>query len=232
MPADRVRWVKWWAAVALLIEISFGCAARPDPAARPSAFHPTALSGHRIAHRIDHVPFVPGDPGACGPAALSSLLAYWGDPVPVDAIARALARPSLAGVLPLDLARFAADRVSRPTPGLSRGVALEATEAIGSIDWLRGEVRRDRPVIVFLDLGFGPWRRGHFVVVVGYDDAAGDVALYSGRDSRAIMSYARFTRAWQRAGSWALRLAPSDTVGGGALDAEPRRIAGPMDGGS
>jgi hypothetical protein len=87
-------------------------------------------------------------------------------------------------------------------------------------------------VIVFLDLGFGPWRRGHFVVVVGYDDAAGDVALYSGRDSRAIMSYARFTRAWQRAGSWALRLAPSDTVGGGALDAEPRQSAGPLDGGS
>jgi hypothetical protein len=45
------------------------------------------------------------------------------------------------------------------------------------------------------------------------------------------MSYARFTRAWQRAGSWALRLAPSDTVGGGALDAEPRRSAEPMDGG-
>ena len=62
MPADRVRWVKWWAAVALLIEISFGCAARPDPAARPSAFHPTALS----AHRIDHVPFVPGEPGSYG----------------------------------------------------------------------------------------------------------------------------------------------------------------------
>jgi hypothetical protein len=230
MPADRVQWVKWWAAVALLIEISFGCAARP------SAFHPTVLSGHRI----DHVPFVPGDPGACGPAALSSLLAYWGDPVSVDAIARALARPSLAGVLPLDLARFADDRVSRPPPEPSRGVTLEATEAIGSIDWLRGEVRRDRPVIVFLDLGFGPWRRGHFVVVVGYDDAAGDVALYSGRDPRAIMSYARFTRAWQRAGSWALRLAPSDAVGVVIPETTPRRIverheqaaAGPLDGGS
>lgn len=228
MPADRVRWVKWWAAVALLIEISFGCAARPDSASRPSAFHPAASSGHRIAD----VPFVPGAPGACGPAALSSLLAYWGDPVPVDAIARALARPSLAGVLPLDLARFAADRVSRPAPALSRGVALEATEAIGSIDWLRGEVRRDRPVIAFLDLGFGPWRRGHFVVVVGYDDAAGDVALYSGRDARAIMSYARFTRAWQRGGSWALRLAPANAADVVIPETTPGRIAGPMDGGS
>lgn len=226
MPADRVRWVKWWAAVALLIEISFGCAARP------AVLHPTALSGHRSAHRIANVPFVPGDPGACGPAALSSLLAYWGDPVPVDAIARALAKPSLAGVLPLDLARFAADRVSRPASGVSRGVALEATETIGSIDWLRDEVRRDRPVIAFLDLGVGPWRRGHFVVVVGYDDASADVALYSGRDARAIMSYARFTRAWQRAGSWALRLAPADAAGVVIPEATPRRIAGPMDGGS
>ncbi len=226
MPADRVRWVKWWAAVALLIEISFGCAARP------AVLHPAALSGHRSVHRIANVPFVPGDPGACGPAALSSLLAYWGDPVPVDAIARALAKPSLAGVLPLDLARFAADRVSRPASGVSRGAALEATETIGSIDWLRDEVRRDRPVIAFLDLGVGPWRRGHFVVVVGYDDASGDVALYSGRDARAIMSYARFTRAWQRAGSWALRLAPADAAGVVIPEATPRRIAGPMDGGS
>ena len=53
------------------------------------------------------------------------------------------------------------------------------------------------------------------------------------------MSYARFTRAWQRAGSWALRLAPSDAVGVVIPETTPRRIverheqaaAGPLDGG-
>ena len=194
MPADRVRWVKWWAAVVLLIGISFGCAAGPDPSVRPFASDPTAVS----AHRIDHVPFVPGDPGACGPAALASLLAYWGDPVPVDAIARALARPSLAGVLPLDLARFAADRVSN------------LTATTGSIDWLQDEIRRDHPVMAFLDLGIGPWRRGHFVVVIGYREASRGLLLYSGRQPDAVMSYARFVRAWKRGGFWALAHLPSD----------------------
>ncbi|MFZ5861538.1 MAG: C39 family peptidase [Nitrospirota bacterium] len=142
------------------------------------------------------MPFVPGDPGACGPAALASVLAYWGDAVTVQEIVDAVAAPSLAGVLPLDLARFAARRAAD-------AAVIPAAATVG---WLRSRVAEDQPLVVFLDLGFGPVRQGHFVVVVGYDDVAERVLLYSGRDPEASMSYHRFTASWKRAGWWALAL--------------------------
>jgi hypothetical protein len=107
-------------------------------------------------------------------------------------------------VLPLDLARFAETRA----PGAT--VLAEA----GSLAWLRERVAGDQPVVVFLDLGFGPVRRGHFVVLVGYDDAAGQVLLYSGRDASAAMSYRRFASSWDRAGRWALALTGRRDAGG------------------
>lgn len=135
-----------------------------------------------------------GEPGACGPAALASVLGYHDDPVSVEDIAQAIGAPSLAGVLPLDLERYAA---ARP-----RGAAVWT--GAGSLAWLRERVAGDQPVVAFLDLGFGPVQRGHFVVVVGYDDAAERVLLYSGKDPSVSMPYGRFTSAWRRAAFWAL----------------------------
>lgn len=137
---------------------------------------------------------MPGEPGACGPAALSSVLAYHADPVSVEEIAQAIGAPNLAGVLPLDLERFAAGRPEGDT----------VRTGTGSLVWLRERVASDHPVVVFLDLGIGPLRRGHFVVVIGYDDTAERVLLYSGKEANASMAYDRFDAAWRRAAFWAL----------------------------
>jgi len=165
-----------------------GCAAPRDAMSEPS-------SVPRFDHRIAGVPFIPGDPGACGPAALASLLAFGGDPVSVDDIARAVNVPSLFGVLPMDLAHFVDARATR----------VVTIPTMGSPDWLYRELQADHPVVAFLDLGMGPWRRGHFVVVVGYRNDPAEVLLYSGRDPNATMSGARFMSAWKRGGWWALR---------------------------
>jgi hypothetical protein len=114
--------------------------------------------------------------------------------VTVDDIVDTIGAPSLAGVLPLDLERYAA----------ARRATVHTTT--GSLAWLRERVASDHPVVAFLDIGIGPVRQGHFVVVVGYDDEAGRVVLYSGGDADAGMSYGRFTAAWRRAAFWALTL--------------------------
>jgi hypothetical protein len=182
------------------VSLVLGCATGVSPTT-PS---PAASDHLPSSHRIAGVPFVPGDPGACGPAALASVLGYWGDSVTVEDIANTLALPSLAGALPLDLARFAESRA----PGTT--VLPES----GSVAWLREQVAGDQPVVVFLDLGIGPLRRGHFVVVVGYDDDAKQVLLYSGRDPGAAMSYQRFVASWDRAGRWALAVTGRRDTGG------------------
>jgi hypothetical protein len=185
---------------AIGLSLVLGCATGVAPDISSPAVKDHLPSTYRIAG----VPFVPGDPGACGPAALASVLTYWGDSVTVEDIAGTLAVPSLEGVLPLDLARFAETRA----PGAT--VLPES----GSVAWLREQVAGDHPVVVFLDLGVGPLRRGHFVVVVGYDDAAGQVLMYSGRDPGAAMSYRRFGSSWDRAGRWALALTGRRDAGG------------------
>jgi hypothetical protein len=182
------------------LSLVLGCAAGVSP----DTLRPAVGTHLPSAHRIVGVPFVPGDPGACGPAALASILEFWGDPVTVQEIADTLAVPSLAGVFPLDLARFAASRAP--------GSAILAET--GTVAWLRERVAADQPIVVFLDLGFGPMRQGHFVVVVGYDDAAERVLLYSGRDDTAAMSYREFASSWKRAGWWALALEGRRDVGG------------------
>jgi hypothetical protein len=181
--------------VVLLAFLSVACAGAGLPADRSARESSSAPP----AHTIVGVPFVPGEPGACGPAALASVLGFDGDPVTVEEIARTIGAPSLSGVLPMDLERVA----------VARGAGVQATA--GSLVWLRERVASDHPVVAFLDLGVGPVRQGHFVVVVGYDDEVGKVLLYSGRDSDAAMSYRRFTAAWRRAAFWALTLeGPAD----------------------
>lgn len=190
MRRNKGAWLQWKTGGVLMVLLSLGCAGAEslaDPSAREAPSGPSV-------HRIFGVPFVPGEPGACGPAALASVLGFDGDPVTVEEIVRTVGAPSLAGVLPMDLERFAAERRAR----------VQTTA--GSLAWLRERVASDHPVVAFLDLGVGPVRQGHFVVVVGYDDKAGRVALYSGRDPDAAMSYRRFSAAWRRAAFWALTL--------------------------
>jgi len=198
MRRSRGAWLQGRTGGVLLALLSVGCAGAGSPADRSALESPSEPT----AHHILGVPFVPGQPGACGPAALASVLGFDGDPVTVEEIAHAIGAPSLAGVLPMDLERFAA----------ARGAGVHTTA--GSLAWLRERVASEHPVVAFLDLGVGPVRQGHFVVVVGYDDEVGKVILYSGRDSDAAMSYGRFTAAWGRAGSWALTLeGPADRAG-------------------
>lgn len=178
------------AGAAVSVILLFGCA---GPGLIEQAWTDAGSTAPPI-HHIQGVPFVPGEPGACGPAALASVLGHRGDRVTVEDIARGIAAPSLAGVLPLDLERYASTRGGR------------ATVHAGSLVWVRARVASGQPVVAFLDLGLGPWRQGHFVVVVGYDDAAARLFLYSGKDSTASMSYRRFMAAWERTDRWALTL--------------------------
>lgn len=158
---------------------------------------PSAAMPSPTAVVIGGVPFFPQETDGCGPAALASLLAYYDQPVELGALTAELVHPALRGTLPLDLEQAAR----------RRGFGVEV--ASGNLDGLRAAVRAGRPVVALLNLGTAFAPRGHFVVVVGFDDARGQLRLHSGLAPYTEYAYARFLAHWQKTQNWQMALIPA-----------------------
>jgi ABC-type bacteriocin/lantibiotic exporter with double-glycine peptidase domain len=146
---------------------------------------------------IDGVPFFPQETNGCGPAALASLLAFHGRPVELGALTTELVHPALRGTLPLDLEQAARRR------------GFQTEVSAGDLDGLRAAVRAGRPVIAFLNLGTALAPRGHFVVVVGFDDMHRRLLLHSGLDPYVEHEYARFLTDWKKTQNWQMAITPA-----------------------
>ena len=59
---------------------------------------------------------------------------------------------------------------------------ITVTEFYGDLTLLRDNLSMGYPLIVFVDLGIWSIRKGHYMLVVGYDDSIGGVIVYSGAE--------------------------------------------------
>jgi ABC-type bacteriocin/lantibiotic exporter with double-glycine peptidase domain len=150
-------------------------------------------AGH--GHLIAGVPFIPQDEYQCGPASLAMVLQYHGAAIGQEEIAQALYLPSVRGTLNLDLEFYARRR------------GFEARAFAGTLDAAKAELRRDRPLIVFQDIGLVR-AVPHFAVLLGYDDRARSVVLHSGTEAYRVVPYDEFERTWARRRSWTLLVTP------------------------
>ena len=175
-------------ALALLTLLS-GCAARTLGDLRAD------LRDGR-GHLIETVPFIPQEDYYCGPASLAMLLSYWGVAADQESIAREIFIESIKGTLNLDLELYARRR------------GLEARSFRGNLEEVRLHLRQNHPLIVFQDLGLGPYEVPHFAVLVGYDDARQQVIAHSGTTQYKPVSYAEFLRTWDRRQRWTLLITP------------------------
>ncbi|MBI3547530.1 MAG: C39 family peptidase [Elusimicrobia bacterium] len=142
------------------------------------------------------VPFIPNSTNQCGPAALGSLLSFWGRDEGQDRLRAELFDARWNGSLLIDL--LAAAR--------SRG--LDAEMITGDLDRVRKELDAGRPMVAFLNVGVRIAPIGHYVVITGYDDARRAVIVHSGSKRNAELSYRRFMRQWDRTDRWALVARP------------------------
>jgi len=167
-----------------------GCARLPLDTVRADV-----AAGH--GHLIATVPFIPQEEYQCGPASLAMVLRYYGATVAQEEITRELYLPSVRGTLNLDLEFYARRR------------GFQARSFSGTLERVKEELRRDRPLIVFQDLGLAAYPVPHFAVVVGYDDRARAVVLHSGTTAYQVVSYAEFEWTWARRRAWTLLITPS-----------------------
>jgi ABC-type bacteriocin/lantibiotic exporter with double-glycine peptidase domain len=147
---------------------------------------------------IDGVPFYPQEELGCGPAALASLLAYWGRAVSLEEITQEVSLKNLKGSLPMDL-ELAAKRHG-----------LAATSYTGSLKDLRLHLGKGQPVIAFLNLRWRIFPQGHFVVVTGYDEIHSELVIHSGNDAYRRIPVESFFNAWAKTGFWSLLILPEE----------------------
>ncbi len=141
------------------------------------------------------VPFFPQEEGACGPASLAAVLHFWRDPVSPQVIARSVLL-GRGGTFWFDLVRFASDR------------GFMVRSGAGTLEEVRAEIDRGRPVIAFVDLGIPIFPAGHFIVVTGYDGKR--IIVHSGRNRDLPIAFDRFLRAWERTGRRMIVVTPPD----------------------
>jgi ABC-type bacteriocin/lantibiotic exporter with double-glycine peptidase domain len=181
----------WGLAFAWLL---FGCAGQLELASPES---PDDAHGHRLTA----VPFFPDDTDQCGPATLASVLTYWGVPTDPPTLKKHIYSSRLRGSLPFDLQLTA------------QALGLKAEGYKGSLENVRSELDAGHPLVAFLNLGFGPFPQGHYVVITGYDDRRQGVYVHSGLERDEFVSYRSFLRSWEKTGRWTLRVLPPEGRG-------------------
>ncbi len=85
---------------------------------------------------------------------------------------------------------------------------FRTTTAAGTLDELKAEIRGNVPVICLLDLGFGLYRRPHYVTAIGFDDGHKAMIVHDGITPNKVISYERFLKEWNRGGNWMLVAVP------------------------
>ena len=94
----------------------------------------------------------------------------------------------------------------------TRRQGMLAVTMSGRVKDLLTEVSGGNPVIVLQNLALSWYPAWHYAVVVGYDLAAGNITLRSGREERQVMALTTFERTWKRSNYWAISVVPPNDV--------------------
>lgn len=138
---------------------------------------------------IEGVPFFPQDTDMCGPAALASVIGYWGNQsasASMEGVAEKVYHERLKGTLPIDMLIYAKE------------LGYEASYYRGTLDDIKKKVTEKTPLIIFIDKGYKFYPRGHYIVVTGYNEKMRVVTAHSATNKNEPFSYERLLNAWSK----------------------------------
>ena len=145
-------------------------------------------------------PFFPQTEYHCGPAALATVIEYYGISAKPDEIVPLIYTPGLKGTLQIEVV------------AATRRFDLLPVKLDGNLASLFSEVDAGNPVLVLQNLGLDALPYWHYAIVVGYDLDAQTLVLRSGTEKRLIRPFGNFERTWQRGGYWALVIVPPERI--------------------
>jgi len=158
-------------------------------------------TGYESSNVFIDVPFVKQEKNYCGPAALSSVFAFWGVSRSQEEIAGHVFEPDLSGSLNISLEQYAKEN----------GFWAKGYRADLAI--LAERLRAGIPLIVMERLHPFILRRNHFSVVAGFDEKNKLIIEHTGAKAGVRRSVRGFLRNWQAAGMWMLEIMPLEKAG-------------------
>lgn len=133
---------------------------------------------------IDNVPFVKQKDKFCGPAAMASVMQFYGQNIDQNTIAEVIYTPQLNGALISDMENFAKDN----------GYSVISTN--GNFEVLKSYLDNKHPVILLVDKGKWKVSVPHYYVAYGYNDEKETVILHTGFNRGEEMSIEKLNQEW------------------------------------
>lgn len=135
---------------------------------------------------IENVPFVKQKDEFCGPAAMVSVMKFYGRDITQDEIAKEVYTPKLKGALISDMENYAK----------AQGYKTETVN--GDLNLLMSLVDEGVPAIVLVDLGKWVVTVPHYYVLYGYDKDRSVFVIHTGYRSGKEISFKTLDKQWEK----------------------------------
>jgi ABC-type bacteriocin/lantibiotic exporter with double-glycine peptidase domain len=135
---------------------------------------------------IENVPFIKQKDSFCGPAAMASVMRFYGRDINQEEIAKVVYTAKLNGALISDMENYA------------RGMGYKAETKNGDVDLLMSLIDEGTPAITLVDLGRWIISQPHYYVVYGYDKSKKKFLLHTGFARDQEISFSRLDKEWKK----------------------------------
>ena len=142
------------------------------------------LAASNEAKIIENVPFVKQKDRFCGPAAMASVMGFYGENITQEEVAKEVYTPELGGALISDMQYFA------------REMGYEAETRNGDLNGIISVINEGIPPILIVDLGKWVVSVPHYYVVYGYNKGRSTFLLHTGFKSDQEMSFSELDKEW------------------------------------
>ena len=151
-----------------------------------NALPPQASSVNENIIVISNVPFIKQQDKFCGPAAMASVMQFYGQEIDQQEVAEQVYIPELNGALISDMENFARDN----------GYNTNSTN--GDFDLLKSSLDNDHPVIMLVDRGKWKVSVPHYYVAYGYNNTRETIILHTGYKEAQEISFEKLDKEWEK----------------------------------
>ena len=145
---------------------------------------PSSVNANTVV--VENVPFIKQKDKFCGPAAMASVMQFYGQDIDQDEVAKQVYIAELNGALISDMENFAQDN------------GYNTLSTNGDLEIIKSRLDNNQPVILLVDKGKWKVSVPHYYVAYGYDDVRKTIILHTGYKEAQEISFDKLEIEWEK----------------------------------